>query len=210
MTPNVQPSGSLLEERVAEKYKRQGFQVVIAPKEQQLPFDLNGYPPDLIATKSPEENYIIEVKSSASKMPIDRYREVSELVAQHPGWSFILVTDDDISSDNDTADSQLLLTFEQIIERQKQAKRLLDLNEAEAAFLLSWGAFEAMLRRQAILVHIPIERFPTPSLIKHLYSQGELSMQHFDEATQLQKIRNRFVVIKQQIYMNPRSNSTSW
>lgn len=184
--------GSRLEERVADRYRKQGFQVTVEPSTQQLPFELSGYRPDLIVTKSPDENYIIEVKSSANRMPIDRYRELSEIIAQHSGWSFLLVTEDDVPSDEET-EKLSLLTLEQIVERQRQAKRLLNLNETEAAFLLSWGAFEALLRQQAMLVHIPIERFPTLSLIKHLYSQGELSMKHFDEATHLQSVRNRFV-----------------
>jgi hypothetical protein len=184
--------GNRLEERVADRYRKQGFQVIVEPFAQQLPFELSGYRPDLIVTKSPDENYIIEVKSSANRMPIDRYRELSEIVAQHPGWSFLLITEDDVLPDEET-EQIYLLTLEQIVERQRQAKRLLSLNETEAAFLLSWGAFEALLRQQALLVHIPIERFPTPSLIRHLYSQGELSIKQFDAATHLQSIRNRFV-----------------
>jgi hypothetical protein len=56
-----------------------------------------------------------------------------------------------------------------------------------------WVILEAALRRQAKQVSIPIERFPTSSLINHLYSQGELSIEQFDKAKALQVIRNRFI-----------------
>ena len=50
------------------------------------------------------------------------------------------------------------------------------MGETEAAFLSLWGVLEAALRRRALQMSIPIERFPTLSLINQLYSQGELSL----------------------------------
>jgi uncharacterized protein YutE (UPF0331/DUF86 family) len=55
------------------------------------------------------------------------------------------------------------------------------------------GIFEAMMRKQAEQASIPIERFPTSSLIKHLYSQGELSIEQFDKTTELLTVRNQLV-----------------
>ncbi len=43
------------------------------------------------------------------------------------------------------------------------------------------------------LITLPIERFPTPSLINHLYSQGELSIEQFDNAKSLLNVRNHLV-----------------
>jgi REase_AHJR-like len=180
-------AGNMLEERVAANYRKQGFQVVVEPKADDVPFDLSGYAPDLIATKPSGENYLIEIKDSARQMPIERYQDIAEMVAQHPGWSFLLVTGDD------EGEGKEILTWEQVMQRHAQAKKLLSLNEFEAAFLLAWGAFGALLRQQAMLVHIPIENFPTSSLIKHFYSQGELSIEQFDEVTKLNTARNLFV-----------------
>jgi hypothetical protein len=61
----------------------------------------------------------------------------------------------------------------------------------EVAFLCLWGILEAAMRRQAKQVAIPIERFPANSLINHLYSQGELSMEQFDQVRGIQTIRDR-------------------
>jgi hypothetical protein len=193
MTSNSKCVHSVLGSKVADKYRAQGFEVVLEPQNAELPFDLGTYRPDLIAKKSPNEGYIIEVKSSVSRIPIDRYREIAEIVAQHVGWRFLLVTGEDVSLSEQATDDDGLLTWEQMLQRQIQAERLLSLGEAEGAFLSLWGILEAALRRQANKMSIPIERFPTLSLINHLYSQGELSIEQFDKVKALQAIRNRFV-----------------
>ncbi|BAP55919.1 hypothetical protein THII_1622 [Thioploca ingrica] len=193
MTSNSKRVHSVLGSKVADKYRAQGFEVVLEPQNAELPFDLGTYRPDLIAKKSPNEGYIIEVKSSVSRIPIDRYREIAEVVAQHVGWRFLLVTGEDVSLSEQATDGDGLLTWEQMLQRQIQAERLLSLGEAEGAFLSLWGILEAALRRQANKMSIPIERFPTLSLINHLYSQGELSIEQFDKVKALQAIRNRFV-----------------
>jgi hypothetical protein len=182
-----------LESKVVEKYKKQGYEVISEPQTKDLPFDLGPYRPDLIVKKSPSEGFIIELKNFATQMPIDRYREIAETVSQHDGWSFLLVTGDDVSLGEQEKGDDGLLSWEQMRQRQIQAEHLLSIGEAEGSFLSLWRILEAALRRQAKQLSIPIERFPTPSLINHLYSQGELSIGQFDKAKSLQAIRNRII-----------------
>jgi len=153
---------------------------------------LGSYYPDLIATKGSDEGYIIELKNSITKISVDRYREIAEIVAQHHGWRFLLITGEDISSDDPQDDSELL-TWEQMLQRQEQAQRFLAIGEVEVAFWYLWGILEAAMRRQARQVAIPIERFPANSLINHLYSQGELSMEQFDQVRVIQTVRDRLI-----------------
>jgi len=175
---------------IAEKYKSQGFEVVIEPSRSLIPFDLGNYYPDLMARKGVNEGYIIEIKNSIAKISVDRYREIAEIVAQHHGWRFLLITGEDISSGDPKDDSELL-TWEQMLQRQEKAQRFLAMGEVEVAFWYLWGILEAAMRRQARQVAIPIERFPANSLINHLYSQGELSMEEFDQVRVIQAIRDR-------------------
>ena len=170
----------------------QGFEVVIEPSKSLLPFDLGNYCPDLIARQGLDEGYIIELKNSISKISVDRYREIAEIVAQHHGWRFLLITGEDISSDDPQNDCELL-TWEQMLQRQEQAQRFLAMGEVEVAFWYFWGILEAAMRRQARQVTIPIERFPANSLINHLYSQGELSMEQFDQVRVIQTVRDRLL-----------------
>ena len=190
MTVNSQLTEKGLGAKIAEKYRLKGFEVVIEPSKSLIPFDLGNYYPDLIARKSPDEGYIIELKNSTSRISVDRYREIAEIVAQHHGWRFLLITGDDISLE-DAKGNDELLTWEQMLHRKEQAQRFLAIGEVEVAFLYLWGILEAAMRQQAKQVAIPIERFPANSLINHLYSQGELSMEQFDQARGIQTVRNR-------------------
>jgi hypothetical protein len=192
MTVNYQLTEKGLGAKIAEKYRLQGFEVVIEPSKSLLPFNLGNYCPDLIATKGSDVGYIIELKNSIAKISVDRYREIAEMVAQHHGWRFLLITSEDISSDDPQDDSELL-NWEQMLQRQEQAQRFLEIGEVEVAFWYLWGILEAAMRRQAKQVAIPIERFPANSLINHLYSQGELSMEQFDQVRVIQTVRDRLI-----------------
>lgn len=180
--------------RVAQRYEKEGYRVFIEPQGQTLPFNLGSYRPDLLAMKSENDGYIIEIKSNANRVSVDKFRELAETIAQHNGWRFLLVTGDDISlNESEQKSEKLLLSWEQIFTRKEKAEKLLSLGEIEGAFLAFWGIFEAMMRKQAEQASIPIERFPTSSLIRHLYSQGELSIEQFDKTTELLTVRNQLV-----------------
>lgn len=179
--------------RVAQRYEKDGYKVYIEPESSSLPFDLGSYRPDLLAMKSGNDNYIIEIKSKSTYVSVDRLREIAETVAQHEGWRFLLVTGDDISRNEPEQKGEKLLSWEQILARKEKGEKLVLRGELEGAFLVLWGIVEAMMRKQAEQVSIPIERFPTLSLVKHLYSQGELSMEQFDEIIDLLNVRNQFV-----------------
>lgn len=191
---NTQEAHDLLMARVAQQYEKDGYKVFVEPKSPNLPFDLGSYRPDLVAMKSENDGYIIEIKSKATRVSVDQFRELAENIAQHSGWRFLLVTGDDVSlNEPEQKNEKLLLSWEQMLERKEKGEKLLSLGEAEGAFLIFWGIIEAMMRKQAEQVAIPIERFPTSSLIKHLYSQGELSIKQFDKTLELLNVRNQFV-----------------
>lgn len=189
MISNAIHRHNALVSQIAEKYRAEGFEVVPVSRQTALPFDLEGYCPDLLAKKSDVEGYVIEVKTRIDAASIDRFREIAEIVAQHPGWRFLLVTGEDASSE----EKNDLLTWEQMSQGLERADRLLSSGEPEGAFLSLWRILEAALRRQAVAASIPVERLPTSSLIKHIYSQGEISIEQFDTAMELQSIRNRLV-----------------
>jgi len=182
---NSQNTHDLMIKNIAAKYKKDGYEVSVEPQTDELPFSLGRYRPDIIARRN-DEGYIIEVKTFSRGITIERYRDISEIVSQHAGWRFLLVTGEDSEIEN-------LLSWEQIFNKKEKADRLVASKENEAAFLSFWTILEALMRKQAERVSVPIERFPTSSLINHLYSQGELSISQFDNATMLLNIRNRLV-----------------
>ena len=178
--------------KIAEKYRQAGYTVLVDPEPEDIPFDLGIYRPNLIVKKNEAEGYIIEFNGSGRQTSIDRLKEIAEIVSENTGWRFLLMTEEDaLLKDEDNEVN--LLSWEQVFSRKTQGERLISLGENEGAFLSLWGTLEALLRRRAEEAIIPIERFPTVSLIKHLYSQGELSIEQYDRAMLLLSVRNRFI-----------------
>jgi len=181
-----------LVKRIAEKYTKDGYQVYITPETIDLPFDLGYYRPDLLVKNDKNQGFIIEIKNESARFSVDRLRDIAENVAQHQGWRFLLVTGDDISQ-KELEYYQLgeLLNWEQIFDRKNRGEKLLLIDEVEGAFLIFWGTFESLIRKQAEQMLIPIKSLQVLSLIKHLYSQGELSFEKFDSAMNLINVRNQ-------------------
>jgi hypothetical protein len=178
--------------KIAEKYRQAGYTVLVDPEPEDIPFDLGTYRPNLIVKKNEAEGYIIEFNGSGRQTSIDRLKEIAEIVSENTGWRFLLITEEDALL-KDNSNEVNLLSWQQIFSRKSQSERLISLGENEGAFLLLWVIIEALLRRRAEEVSIPIEKFPTLSLIKHMYSQGELSIQEYDRAMLLKSLRNRFI-----------------
>ncbi|MEH2358729.1 hypothetical protein [Nostoc sp.] len=175
---------------LAEKYESQGFRVFTEPKTDELPFDLGNYQPNIIAIKD-GSGLVIEVKTSLSRVSVDRLQALAEEVSKHPGWRFLLVTVEDIEAKSLPGTSEELPSWQELTDRFFQAHRLIKNDEIEPAFLFMWSIFEGALRKRAIVVSIPIERFPFIGLLKHLYSLGELSISQFELAQACFEVRNR-------------------
>lgn len=182
-------SESVLEDRVAERYTQEGYEVIHQPDSNLLPFDLGAYRPDLLVVKPGGERYLVEIKGTSAAIPVEKYREVAQRVAQEPGWRFLLVTN--VEADEALPDTQKPLDWAAIEERMRDAERLRGLGEVEAGLLTLWAAFEATVRNRAIEEHLPLESLRISSVINYLYSHGELSMEQFDAALELQRIRNQ-------------------
>jgi hypothetical protein len=178
--------------KIAEKYRQAGYTVLIDPEPEDIPFDLGTYRPNLIVKKNEAEGYIIEFNGSGRQTSIDRLKEIAEIVSENTGWRFLLITEEDALL-KDNSNEVNLLSWQQIFSRKSQSERLISLGENEGPFLLLWVIIEALFRRRAEEVSIPIEKFPTLSPIKHMYSQGELSIQEYDRAMLLKSLRNRFI-----------------
>jgi len=143
--------------------------------------------------KSSDEGYIVEVKDTAARIPVERYQEIAEMIARHKGWRFLLITGEDAVTGFQEKIEGKFPAWKQLQKRLRQVKRLIALGESEGAFLALWGLLEALMRKRAEDASLPIERLPTTSLINHLYSQGEHSMDQFDRAVMLHDHRNRLI-----------------
>jgi hypothetical protein len=188
MTP--QPIASQAIAKLAEDYRRRGYDVAIMPTGSDLPEFLAGYQPDIIA-RSPTESVAVEVKVGTRTSVAERFREIAERINRQPGWRFSLVyvspSEPDQVMEADPA------PLPQLQDRAREADSLLQANQPEAAFLLYWSTLEGSLRLLGRRAQLPLENLPSSALIRELYSSGELSREDFDTLMRLLPVRNSLV-----------------
>ncbi|MEA5478201.1 hypothetical protein VB774_11295 [Pseudanabaena galeata UHCC 0370] len=191
MCSGITSINSLDKTKVIECYSSQGYEVVFQPLIQQLPFDLNGYIPNLLVKISADQGFIVEVIDGATNLTVSHYRDIAKNVAEHSGWRFLLITGEDATpiAEEDIADHKL--TRSQILHRKERIAKLISIGEHEAAFLSLWIFAEILMRRHARHLLIPIDRLPTILMIHHLSTQLAISPGQFERAITLNEIRNR-------------------
>ncbi len=173
---------------LAEKYKQQGYTVSIPADMESVPFDLYGYVPDLLAEKE-GQHLLIVANNTKQPVSISRLREVAELVNRQAGWRFLFVN---TGPDTEAGPlPQSPISWASIVQRIAQAKHLGESGESEAAILLLWSAFEALLRRHAESMDLPLEQSSVWALLDYLYSEADLSYEHFEQAKKLLSGRNQ-------------------
>lgn len=177
-------------ERLVRKYEREGYRVKHEPASAELPFDLGGYRPDLLVERA-GRGYLIEVRASARRTSVDRLIEIAAEIERHPGWGFVLVTADQAGAESGVPDSGALLTESEVQSHLDRAGQLAREGIWEAALTYYWSALEAELRMRAVRRRLPIDRMPTSTLIRHLYSLGALSEEQFHTALSSLEVRNR-------------------
>lgn len=192
MNTTLQNSEAAKVAELTRSYEAQGYAVKTAPAASDIPFDLGGYRPDLLVEKE-GQHLIVEVKKAGVPLSVDRLQTLAITIRQHAGWRFLLVTADEEGPSQPFSNAGELVSWEAATERTKRAGHLLNLGETDAAFLMLWSALEALLRRHAEQIALPIERLPTAAVLNYLYSQGELSYEQFQQALAAMKVRNRLV-----------------
>ena len=177
---------------LARRYTQMGYQVQVEPSPAAVPFDLNGYRPDLLVEKD-GEHLIIEVKGAQTPIPIERFQKLILTVRQHSGWRFLLVTPDRPDPVQHLRRTTELLPWTSAHERAQRAQLLLADGDPEASFLVAWAALETLLRRHAEAASLPLDQLSDVSLLKQLYSLGEISIPHYDFALEALDLRNELV-----------------
>lgn len=183
---------AIRERRVTElaaDYARQGYRVVVQPEPGALPFDLGGYRPDLLAERD-DDHVLVQVRGPGAR-DVERVVQAAEEVRAHPGWRFLLVAGEEPNVGGPPAEEGRLLSWDEMRDRLRAAERIAPDAGGAASFLVLWSTFEALLRRHAENAGLPFERLPTSSLLKQLYSYGELSIPQYDAAMAALNLRDR-------------------
>jgi uncharacterized protein YutE (UPF0331/DUF86 family) len=178
-------------QEIAAEYEARGYEVLVEPSPEQLPEFLVSFRPDIVA-RGPNDSVVVEVKIGTQTAASERFRELAETIQRQPGWRFSLVVIDP-RSDEVAPPTQQLLDRQEIVDRLGRANELLKTGATDAAFLLMWVSVEALLRHIATREGLPLERVPSSSLMKELFSLGILSRSELEVAQRAFSVRNALV-----------------
>jgi hypothetical protein len=188
ITPEEAPPRELLQ-RIAEDYRRRGFEVVIEPQGNALPEFLADTTPDIIASRA-NEHLVIEVKRAPETVDPGQVAAISKKLAAHPGWRLVLMAPE---PPDRGIDSDLLILDEQSIrQRFDEASALIAQSHSEAAMMLAWSATEALLRLIATRYKIKTDRLDTAALLRALASEGLLSADDLSQLNSTYRMRSAF------------------
>jgi hypothetical protein len=162
---------------VASNYRAWGYDVVIDPSPQDLPPFLNGYQPDFLARKD-GETVLVQVKPIVSTKDMEGYRALAERVHAQPAWRLDLVVTGSPDRIQGARTHPLLPAIDVSI-RYEEAEQLAATGHGEAALLIAWAATEAVLRLTAEFNGTDVQRSSTPTLLKHLVTEGIISREEY-------------------------------
>jgi len=172
---------------LAREYKRQGYRVTLEPEPKELPRQLRGFQPDLIAT-SDEESVVVEVKSRQTLAESTEILGLARVVRDMPSWRFDLIMTN--PKDAETLVEARPPQPELVRQRADNVASLLDTGNLEAALLLAWSAMEGAVRTLGSELVPDSSSRPISYLLRALYSQGNISQRQFEFLDSLEDVRN--------------------
>lgn len=173
---------------VARAYRKQGYEVLIEPRKEQLPAVLTPFQPDMIARNN-EETVVIEIKSRRSLSKSPEMEALAAVIQQQAGWRFELIVTNPKDQGDLIEKQDDLLANQDILARLEEARILLHQEHGEAAVLLAWSAAEAMLRRLLIQEGVSAEN-TAASMLKNLFAHGLIDQDQYDTLRQGLETRN--------------------
>ena len=175
-------------ERVANDLRQRGYDVVTEPSISELPDFLREYRPDIIA-KSADESLVVQVNDLRSSTEQGRARAIARLVANQPGWRFLLVSPPSNPGAVFQGDEPLLepaRVRDLLSEAQAVAKHGL----SRAALVMAWAGLEAAMRVAAQRHEISVERSDSWTLMRELVSEGVLRRDSYQHLAELFRLRS--------------------
>jgi hypothetical protein len=176
---------------VAARYKSLGYDVVVRPGPVLLPEPLKQFRPDLLA-KNAKEKVVVEVRSKATLSEAIPAKRVAQTIESMPGWRFELVVVNPELQTSVPARGEAL-SLKQITARTEEARTLASKGHLSAAFLVSWSAAEAVLRRIAAKYGLDTSGYSPAALYKELYSIGAISRRAYETFAEAVQARNSLV-----------------
>ena len=188
-------------ERLADRYRGQGYAVTINPSAAALPPFAQDFKVDLKVDLLAERldcNVLVAAKADRSEIEHDtQLADFADLIARQRGWRFDLTLlkpppppDPALSRPLDAED----LTAEQIKQLFSDAQRLFDSGFEPQAALTAWAGFESAMRHWMRAMGRKAGYGSSPrSLLNELISAGEIDHSQFRDLEALLSLRNVIV-----------------
>ena len=144
---------------------------------------------DLVARKD-DEVRVIEVKTRTSLALTPKLNELAEILYSKPGWSYDLLLVGEPER-LDSPEGARSFAVEEIRQRLAEAEKALGHGLGEAAFLLVWSAFEAVVRELIAAEGVSIERVTQSGyVLDQAVYHGVISREDYDYLADMRKYRN--------------------
>lgn len=175
---------------VAEQYRLDGYRVAAPPSPEDLPDFLAGFEPTILAQKDGENVVVAVVERTELRREKHFLGYWLAKVNAQPGWRFDLVIIDSSPWTDKVLSDARERELEEIRERSRDVRRVLDQGLLEPACLFAWALLEAALRIMAKGSLTPLKNQMPDYVIRHLYTEGALSSGELEKLRQLMTIRN--------------------
>ncbi len=175
---------------LADKFRRQGYEVIEYPSQDQLPSFLTGYRPDMILRKG-DESVVVEVKSRESLIGYPKLGDLTELLRSQPGWRLELAlvnTGDQIDLPPDAH----LFTREDILQIVRESERLMEDGLVEVALLHGWTGVEAAIRLILEENGESPEKLPSIHVLKIAVMEGLMDRDDYERLDRILEYRNAY------------------
>jgi REase_AHJR-like len=179
---------------VADRYRAQGYQVVVRPGPDALPRFAKDFKVEILAAR-PDGNVLASAKGSPSELAADRnLSRYAEVIENQPGWRFdLFVLGPDPQQTPEKRDVKEP-SEEEIRRSLDEAERMLRAGFVAQSVIASWAALESAMRH-SLRAQGSEAGWGTSSrmMLNELFSSGVLSNSVFRDLEGLFQLRSVIV-----------------
>lgn len=141
VTMRVEAREAAILARLKDRYEFEGYDVFVHPPKGLVPPFVEPFRPDAIALKG-DGGLIIEVKVGRQRSPNGELAALAQRIQDHKDWKLLVFYDDDLPAEAPIHPPSIT----RIETELEEVEGLAAAGQSRAAFLVGWGAFEAVAR----------------------------------------------------------------
>jgi HEPN domain-containing protein len=180
-------------EHVANRYRQQGYKVILDPGPDDLPAFARDFKVEILATR-PDGGVLVSAKGSSFEFEnnpdLSRY---ADFIENQPGWRydvFVLGPPPPVPGPSEVADA----SEEEISRALADSERLLEAGFRPQAITSAWAALESAMRHKLRAMGDDAGWGTSPgTMLNELVSSGVLSRGEFRDLEGISRARNMIV-----------------